>query len=96
MVKDLYSLKDNKAGCFNTIIAESRKQEVIRSLRTTVNTAGSAINMYPEDFDLFKLGEVDIESGIIKPCNPEYIIGCYELVDRKSKVSREEIEELNK
>lgn len=95
MTKDIYSVKDNKSGIFEYFIAENRKAEVIRALRTTVNTEGNKMNLYPEDFDLFVLGKVDIETGIIISGQPEYLLSAYELVDRKPPVSKEEVESIS-
>lgn len=62
----IYAVYDKK-GCFymppftveNKIIA-------IRGLEQEVNTSGSVLNRYPEDFALYFLGEFDNKKGKIK------------------------------
>lgn len=67
-MKNMYSIKDAK-GAFNMPFYKNYHGEAERDFQTLVNdTKGeNAVNMYPQDFDLYYLGQYDEITGKIIP-----------------------------
>lgn len=65
-MKKLYSIKDSKAGVFNTPFVQITNGEAERSLHRLVNDPQSMIAQYPEDYDLYYLGEFSETDGKMK------------------------------
>jgi hypothetical protein len=59
----LYSIFDSKVNSFAPPFVATNDQEAIRMFKTSINYGESTLNMYPEDFDLFRLGSFNSESG---------------------------------
>lgn len=81
MQKHLFSVRDSKASTFNAPFEAHTTGEAERSFRTAVTDPQTSINKYPEDFDLYKLGTIDTETGIITALEtPLHIIKAINLV----------------
>jgi len=59
----IYSIRDSKAGIFNTPFYQSSHGEAERSFHQLVRDPKSTVSQYPEDFDLYHLGTYDDQSG---------------------------------
>lgn len=75
MVKRIYAIRDTKAECFHNPFYQATHGEAERAFRTAVNDDKTTINKYPEDFDLYYLGEYDDNTGKMQPLDtPQHII----------------------
>lgn len=69
MKQTLYAIKDIKSGSFGTPIAEVNEAVLIRQLTKEINeNTRSSLYSWPEDFQLFKIGEYNTETGSIEAC----------------------------
>lgn len=69
MIKNIYALKDVKSGFLDSFNAVSDNLAV-RSIATALsNMAANPTDLFnfPEDFELWCLGSVDTDTGIIMP-----------------------------
>lgn len=59
----LYSLRDSKAEVYNPPQIYKTDGEATRSLHKAVNDPATFVNRYPEDYDLYQIGEFDEDKG---------------------------------
>lgn len=64
MIKNVYSVKDSKAGYDMLYMAEN-DAIAIRNFEIACNTSDSMFNNFPADFALYKVGEFNTENGSI-------------------------------
>lgn len=75
MLLKMYSIRDSKGELFNTPFFNKSHGEAERNFRTLVNDGKSTVNKYPEDFDLYYLGDYDDNDGKCIPLDtPQHII----------------------
>lgn len=75
MVLKVFSIRDQKAEVFNTPFYKKTHGEAERDFRSVVNDEKSSLNKYPEDFDLYYLGEYCDNSGTFKSVDtPQHVI----------------------
>ncbi len=65
----VFSIRDNKVGFQPQLLVEQNDASAVRGFSYAVNNEG-LMNYSPSDFELFKLGFIDTESGIFDPINP--------------------------
>lgn len=65
MKQHIYSVRDAKSEIFNVPYYGNTHAEAERSFRTAVNDPQTSLNKFPEDFDLWYLGEYDTSTGQI-------------------------------
>lgn len=82
MTIGIYSMKDLKVG-YGPVFPEQNDNTAKRLFGTQMNAANSIQSFSPADFQLFKLGEYDTESGIITPCEPILLLDGYNVVKEK-------------
>lgn len=75
---ELYCVKDIKLGKFAQPFSAPNKEIAKRMLMSTVNAKGNQINEFPEDFQMFKLGEYDEDTGELTS-GVEFVINAIEL-----------------
>jgi hypothetical protein len=63
MRQKISSIRDAKAEIFNKPFYQNTHGEAERTFRTIVNDDSTAVSKYPEDYDLWYLGEFDDNSG---------------------------------
>lgn len=74
MIYPLYSIRDIKGDYFSPRI-EQNEPSAIRSFAFTVNTPGTTIHSFPEDYQLFRVGDFDSDTGRLLPlANPEFVV----------------------
>ena len=61
-----FSIRDAKAGVFNTPFFQKSIGEAERNFDKLVKDPTSMVAQYPDDFDLYYLGDYDDQSGNIK------------------------------
>lgn len=72
MVYPVYSNRDNKVG-FGAPYIELNDQTAIRGFGLKINNA-DVMAFAPADFDLYKIGEFDTESGSFTSCVPKLVV----------------------
>jgi hypothetical protein len=74
-MQQLYSLLDRKIREFGPVLGERNEETLTRMLRdaVVVEDAQTMLQKYPEDFDLYYLGEYDNELGMIHPTTPRLV-----------------------
>ena len=71
----IFSIRDSKAETFNSPFYQPTHGEAERTFRTTVLDPKTVINQYPEDFDLWYLGEYNSNDGKITPLDtPQHML----------------------
>ena len=74
MLLKAYSIRDQKSEVFNKPFFSNSHGEAERNFRTAANDDQTTIHRYPEDFDLYYLGDYDDNKGIMKPLDtPQHI-----------------------
>jgi len=62
-----YSIRDSKAEVFNTPFYQKTHGEAERTFQTLVKDEKSTLSKYPDDYDLYYLGEYDQDTGKSHP-----------------------------
>lgn len=62
-MEKLYALRDIKTGAFDRPVMVSVQIEIERMLVEVVNDPRNQLAKYPEDFELYYLGEYDKQCG---------------------------------
>lgn len=90
-VINVYAIKDNVAGQFYPPeLAETDGIE-IRNVSLSVNGEfRSMIKMRPQDFSLYKIGSYDVKTGLIAPCEIEFLVN---LIDLKEDLEHGKVKE---
>lgn len=63
MILKAFSVRDSKAEVFNTPFFQKTHGEAERSFRELVRDPKTMPGKYPEDYDLYYLGEYDDQTG---------------------------------
>ena len=61
-----FSIRDQKAEIYNTPYFQKTMGEAERSFAQGVNDPKTMLHKYPEDFDLYYLGEYDDQLGTVQ------------------------------
>lgn len=75
MKQQVFSVFDAKAETFNTPFTMAAKGQALRGFQDEVNRPESEISKHPEDYTLFHLGEVDLDTGLITPLTTPNSLG---------------------
>lgn len=67
MLHKMFSVRDSKGEIFHTPFFNKTHGEAERNFRQLVNDQKSMVAQYPEDFDLYYLGEYDDQKGLAYP-----------------------------
>lgn len=67
MVLKIYGIRDTKTEIFNNPFFNHSHGEAERNFTDLVNDPQSQVNRYPEDFDLYFMGEYETKTGKISP-----------------------------
>jgi len=91
MILKMYSIRDAKAGIFHKPFYQVTHGEAERSFRTTCSEKQSMMWQYPEDFDLYYVGEYNDNEGTMKPLDtPQHILKAIACVKKEKDSSAEE------
>ena len=66
----IYSIRDAAAGVFTAPTIDLTDESAIRGFSQAVNNAGGMMNFCPSDFALYRIGTLNVETGIIDPVSP--------------------------
>lgn len=77
---NIYSIRDDKAEAFMQPFYSVTHLTAMRSVEQAANDPESQIGRYPQDFQLYHLGEFDETTGKCKLNDaPEHLISIFEL-----------------
>jgi len=84
MIKKMYAIRDAKAEAFLNPWFKVTHGEAERDFNAAVNNEETTLAKYPEDFDLYYLGDYDDNSGKLKSLDsPQHIVKAVQLVRQK-------------
>lgn len=75
-----YSVRDAKVESFSTPFYKKSEGEALRDIQRLVNDKSTNVGMFPEDFDLYFVGEFDDSDGKFIPAVPVHVKHCLNLV----------------
>lgn len=64
MIVHIFSVYDHKAKVFGRPFYDSRVELAVRNVTAAVRDPEQMLGKFPEDFDLFRLGEFDDVTGV--------------------------------
>ena len=79
----VYSYRDSAAMAFGQPIVEQNEFTAIRGFKYAVNGREGVMNFSPKDYDLYKIGEFDVEKGELIPIMPELVCSGMSVVGEK-------------
>lgn len=86
MRKKIFAIRDNKVSDYKYIHIEDNEIMAARGLRISLEQNESMVAKFPEDHELFLLGEVDTITGVIQPeLPPKLIMSCIALKKMNEK-----------
>lgn len=75
MNKKLYTVRDVKTGIYEVPLAQISHGEAERTFQSLLKDSNSKISKYPEDFELYYLGDYDNLTGTVIPnSSPQFIM----------------------
>lgn len=87
-ITHVFAVRDNKAGMYHVPFCAQNAVIAARMLNQAVNDPNTQLSMFPEDFDLFQVGEFDDVAGKLEALTaPVFIVGC---ISFKKLTSQEE------
>nr|WAE43570.1 MAG: nonstructural protein [Microviridae sp.] len=80
MLMKIFAIRDNKVGAYSKPFIEDNAIQASRALHMAVNDKMIQLSQFPEDFDLYELGEIDNISGaLVDPGRPKFIVSAISL-----------------
>lgn len=91
MVKEIFAIFDLKAQAFLTPFFSENVNTAMRSLESTANSPESFLGMYPNDYEVYRLGEFHVDNGTIVPADvKKYTFRISDLVKKQPEVKTHE------
>lgn len=92
MILKAFSIRDQKAEVFNTPFFQKTHGEAERSFRAAVMDEKTQLNKYPEDFNLYYVGQYDDNTGVFEAKDaPEHVLGAIQChASNKPKIVNDE------
>lgn len=88
-----YSVRDSKTELFHLPFFTQTHGDAERSFSATVNNPQTTINQFPEDFDLWHIGEYDQTTGIMVPLKtPTHIAKAISALRKKEAVENTQMQ----
>lgn len=75
-----YCIRDIKSNTFNRPFGGLTVEQVKRSIYSSIIQGNLEIAQFPEDFELFLIGEFDDRTGVITGDIPVMVCNCREIV----------------
>ena len=69
-MKKLYTVYDRKSKAFFSPFTSENDDTAKRMLASSVNSSGTMISQYPEDYDLFMIGSFSETTGCVTGVTP--------------------------
>lgn len=89
-VRSLYAIKDVKSG-FSDPCTQTNDAVAGRSFERQIPSMSEHLGIPLSDFQLWRIGQIDLDSGMLIPCSPELLVDGATLF-RKDVTSVEESE----
>jgi len=71
----IFTIRDSKGEVYNTPFFQKSHGEAERSFRELVNDEKSMVSKYPDDFDLYFVGEYNDQTGTISSLEtPQHVV----------------------
>jgi len=88
MILKGYSIRDQKSEVYNTPFFKKTHGEAERDFRTLCNDEKSTVNKFPDDFDLYYVGDYDDNLGVFTPLQtPQHVIKAISCINRSQNAS---------
>jgi len=79
----MYSVRDAKAEVYNAPFYKRSHGEAERDFLNAIRDDKNPNSKFPEDFDLFYLGEYNDQTGLVTPLNtPQHVVKAVDLIAR--------------
>jgi len=76
----MFAIRDNKVSAYGRPFCEQNEILASRALSVAVKDTATQLSHFPEDFDLYLLGEFDDISGVLTPeTPPKFVVGAVSL-----------------
>lgn len=83
MKTKMYSIFDQKAAIFHPPLPQRTHGEAERTFASQVMATDSKIGQFPEDYDLYYVGEYDQETGKFEPLDtPHHVVKAVTVLSR--------------
>lgn len=80
MIYPVYAIRDSRVG-FMTPTLDQNDPAATRNFAHAAMEPSSLMHSHPSDFDLYRVGEFDTDSGEIKPCVPSHVVSAVEVLN---------------
>lgn len=71
----MFSIRDQKAEIFTPPFYKKTHGEAERDFNSLVNDSKSTVSQFPDDFDLYYVGDYDDQTGVVKSLDtPQHVI----------------------
>ena len=77
MMQYIYSVRDKHAGFVRLFVAMN--DDLARRICSLFLFDDRVMSAYPDDFDLYCVGHIDVNSGTVVPKLPEFVVSGSEL-----------------
>lgn len=85
MLLKAFSIRDAKGEFFGNPFFQGTHGEAERVFRQAVNDVKTSLNQFPEDYDLYYVGEFDNHTGHFKACDtPQHLMKAIHCVKKDS------------
>jgi len=85
MLTSIYSIKDIKTGIYDRPFFNANDIVAARQFRQAVNDPATMLSKYPQDFELWNIGEIDDDGGKITQTEKKVVCSALSVVDGDSE-----------
>lgn len=90
----LFTIYDKKSNVFGQIFEARTSDEAKRIvISSCLKNPQSLVSVYPQDFDVYEIGDYDISTGVITGCSPTLISTGVELMLSLKKTQEQKNDE---
>lgn len=79
----MFTVLDVKAETYGLPFFSRTYETAIRDVKTAVNTEGNKLQLHPEDYTLWFVGEFAVETAEVLGIVPNQIARCLDLVEKE-------------
>lgn len=88
MLQKMYSIRDSKAEIFYPPMFQKTHGEAERTFNKMVQDEKSMISQYPDDYDLYYIGEYDDQTGTINSLQtPQHVVKAVMMKSDRNKAT---------
>lgn len=83
MLLKAFSIRDLKVGAYSPPFFQTTIGEAERTFHKLANSKDSTVGQYPEDYELFQVGEYDDQSALLTAlAAPQHVIAASQVINR--------------